>query len=127
MLDYVLCILIICSAIVLFCSLSYGENKFKVKINNKKEDIKIDKEISNPKLLEKLTEEKPTENSICKHVLDKDPITEHINNHIKPGLEYIQSNIFDPINYNLYYKNVLMQFNIQGLDEDISGYDKTLY
>ena len=121
MLDYVLCILIIGSAIVLFCSLSH---EFKVKINNlEKEYYKTEKEISKPILLE----EKPKKENICQYVLDKDPITEHINNHIKPGLEYIQSNIFDPINYDLYYKDVLMQFNIQGLEEDITGYDKTIY
>jgi hypothetical protein len=124
MLDYVLCILIIGSAIVLFCSLSHESNKFKVKTSNleKKYSSKIEKDISNSILLEKLNDE-----SICQRVLDKDPITEHIDNNIKPGLEYIQSNIFDPINYDLYYKDVLMQFNIQGLDENITGYDKTLY
>jgi hypothetical protein len=121
MLDYVLCILIIGSAIVLFCSLSH---EFKVKINNveKEKYSKIEKEISNPQLSEKKKKE-----STCQYVLDEDPITEHIDNNIKPGLEYIQSNIFDPINYDLYYKDVLMQYNIQGLDENITGYDKTIY
>jgi len=121
MLDYVLCILIIGSAIVLFCSLSH---EFKVKINNveKEKYSKIEKEISNPQLSEKTKKE-----STCQYVLDEDPITEHIDNNIKPGLEYIQSNIFDPINYDLYYKDVLMQYNIQGLDENITGYDKTIY
>jgi hypothetical protein len=45
-------------------------------------------------------------------------------------LDKIQTNIFDKLNYRLYYNDLGDQYNIQGMDEttnSVSGYDATIY
>lgn len=38
-----------------------------------------------------------------------------------------QSNIFNKLNNDLYYNELGEQYNIQGVDSDINGYDRTIY
>lgn len=38
-----------------------------------------------------------------------------------------QSNIFNKLNYDLYYNELGEQFNIQGFDDDVKGFDKSIY
>jgi Ca2+/Na+ antiporter len=53
-------------------------------------------------------------------------ISRHFNN-MDSRLENIQSNVFDPVNIALFYNELGDQHNIQGLEKDISGYDRDMF
>ena len=38
-----------------------------------------------------------------------------------------QSNVFNKLNFDLFYNELGEQFNIQGFDEDVKGFDSTIY
>jgi hypothetical protein len=38
-----------------------------------------------------------------------------------------QTNVFNKLNYDLYYNELGEQFNIQGVNETVNGYDKSIY
>lgn len=62
--------------------------------------------------------------------LFEDPINNHIKS-IEKKLVQTQTNIFDPINYNLFFNNLKKkQYNTQGFssdNENVIGFDKSIY
>jgi Ca2+/Na+ antiporter len=53
-------------------------------------------------------------------------VSRHFNN-MDSRLETMQTNIFDPVNNELFYNELGDQHNIQGLEKDISGYDQNIF
>lgn len=54
----------------------------------------------------------------------KDPTTDSKKFH---GNLKTQSNIFNKLNSDLYYNELGEQFNIQGFDDDVKGFDQSIY
>lgn len=60
----------------------------------------------------------------------EDPVNKHIKS-VEKTMVQTQTNIFDPINYNLFFNNLKKeQYNTQGFssdEENIIGFDKSIY
>lgn len=114
--EVVINILLITSGIVYLYSL---ENNIVESNSMKKTHVK--KKQRNEESLENGNKDKDKSKE-CVYQLD----SEHVNSTKHKDFK-TQSNIFNKLNYDLYYNELGEQLNIQGIDVEVNGYDRSIY
>jgi hypothetical protein len=128
--DYIYSILLLVCLIVFHHRIDRERNHGVVGLDKKQTTNKLTKDSHVVPMQHDVNNKLETKvNDRNRHVVgtdDDDIVSNHLDS-IAKVLPNIQDDVFDRINYNLFYNELGDQHNIQGIDDKIQGYDKRMF